>query len=111
MRFESDGAMATSILPTGGRGIPVSTRFQFVPPSCVMYTPLDGPPLYSCHVRCNSCHAPATSVFGSFASIDSAEQPVSAFTKSDGFHVVPPSVDLNTPRSCCGPVPRPTAHV
>ena len=48
--------------------------------------------------------------FGSFASIDSPEQPVFSSTKSDDVHVAPPSVLLKTPRSFCGPVPRPTAH-
>ena len=92
MRFESDGATATSILPTGGLGNPVSAFFQVAPPSRVMYTPLPGPPLYIAHVCITTCHVPAISTFGSFASIEMPEQPVFGSTNSTRSHVSPPSV-------------------
>jgi hypothetical protein len=46
IRLELDAAIATSILPTGGFGMPAetSTFFHVAPPSCVMCTPLPGVP-------------------------------------------------------------------
>src|SRR5262249_31731667 len=101
----------TSIFPTGDFGSPwPSMRFQLVPPSCVTKTPLPGPPLNIAQLCITACHVPATSVFGSCASMERPEQPVSGSTKRERVHVLPPSVVLKTPRSCCGPVRRPAAH-
>jgi hypothetical protein len=98
--FESDGAIATSILPTGGLGNPSSAFFQVAPPSRVMYTPLPSPPLNIAHVWTTTCHVPAMSTLGSLASIEMPEQPVSGLTNSTRSQVSPPLVVRYTPRSC-----------
>src|SRR2546429_9246108 len=49
-RLESEGAMATSILPTGGVGRPRVRRVHVVPPSREAYPPLPAPPLTMAHV-------------------------------------------------------------
>src|SRR5262245_47002587 len=92
IRFEFDGAMATSILPTGDFGNPFSSRAHVVPPSRDMYTPLPGPPLNMAHVCMTTSHAPAISTLGSLASIASPEHPVRSSTNSTRCHVLPPSV-------------------
>ena len=110
-RFESDGAMATSIFPTGDFGRPVCSTFrQVAPASCDTYIALDGPPLYIAYVCISTCHMPANSVPGSWASSVSPEQPVFASTKSERTQLRPPSTVRYTPRSCCGPVARPSTH-
>src|SRR5512143_3421804 len=72
--------------------------------------PLLGPPLNIAHVCITTCHAPANKTFGLRTSIVSPEHPVFSSTNSTCFHVLPPSVVRNTPRSCCGPVARPSAQ-
>src|SRR5690348_10062058 len=110
-RLEFDGATATSILPTGERGSPGSVmRDQVAPVSRDTYTPLPGPPLNMAHVCMTTSHVPAKSTPGLVASIERPEQPVFSLTNSTRFHVVPPSVVRNTPRSSCGPVARPSAQ-
>src|SRR6185312_6099984 len=112
MRCGLDGAMVTSILPSGGFGSPFSVvRCVHVwPLSCEMYTPLPAPPLSSAQVRTLNCHVPASTVSGFAGSMLSPLQPVSSLTNSVCFHVLPPSVVRNTPRSCCGAAPEPSAH-
>ena len=110
MRVPSEGAIWTSTLPNGDFGIPVVIFVHFAPPSFVRYTPLPGPPLFSTHVCCSTCHVPASSVSGFFASIDRPEQPVLGSTKRTRCQLAPPSVVLKTPRSSCGPVRRPDAQ-
>ena len=90
--------------------MPVSAFFQVLPPSCVRYTPLPGPPLNIAHVCSSTCHMPAISTSGWFGSIEMPEHPVFGSTKSDLSHVAPPSLVLYTPRSCCGAVTRPMTH-
>src|SRR5258708_25333716 len=90
--------------------MPLVTFVQWPPPSLVRYTPLPGPPLFSAHVCCSTCQVPASSVSGSFASIDRPEQPVFGATNSTRCQLAPPSVVLNTPRSSSGPVSRPAAQ-
>ncbi len=48
-------------------------------------------------------HIAAYMMRGLVASIDSSAAPVLSSTQSTFFHVAPPSVDLNTPRSGDGP--------
>src|SRR5262245_21922097 len=110
IRLASDAAIATSILPTGEDGKPLASFFQVAPASRVKYTALPGPPLLSTHVFSSTCHIPARSTFGSLLSIARPEHPVFWSAKSDRCQVRPPSVVLKTPRSCCGPVARPSAH-
>src|SRR5919197_5080390 len=95
-RFESERAMATSILPTGDLGRPFSPFFHVAPASRVTYTPLPGPPLNIAQVCISTCHMPATSTFGSCASMVRPEQPVLASANKERCHVSPPSVVLYT---------------
>ncbi len=90
-RLESEGAMATSILPTGGVGRPRVRRVHVVPPSREAYTPLPAPPLNMAQVCITTCHVPANNTVGSCASIARPEQPVFALTNSTRCHVLPPS--------------------
>src|SRR5690242_4666723 len=112
MRCGLDGAMVTSILPSGGFGNPFSVvRCVHVwPLSCEMYTPLPGPPLSSAQVRTLNCQVPASTVSGLPGSMLSPLQPVSSLTNRVCFQVLPPSVVRNTPRACCGVAPEPSAH-
>ena len=111
MRLEFDGAMATSILPTGDFGNPgCASRSQVVPPSFDRYTPLPGPPLNIAQVCITTSQVPASRRSGLLGSIDMPEQPVSGFTKSTRCQFFPPSIVRYTPRSCCGPVVRPSAQ-
>src|SRR5579875_245820 len=110
MRCGLEGAMVTSILPSGGVGNPLVRCVHVRPLSCERYTPLPGPPLSSAQVRPVTCHVPASTVSGLPGSMLSPLQPVCSLTKSVRFHVLPPSVVRNTPRSCCGLLPRPSAH-
>ena len=111
MRFESDGAMATSILPTGGFGMPA---LALRPGRAAVARQVDAA-ARARRSRTGACasrtsHVPARSTSGFFASIEMPEHPVFASTNSTRFHVAPPSVVLKTPRSCCGPVVRPSAQ-
>ena len=53
---------------------------------------------------------PANSTAGLCGSSVSPEQPVFSSTNSTRVQVLPPSIVRYTPRSCCGPVARPSAH-
>src|SRR5215510_2037846 len=76
MRLLSEGAICTSIFPTGDFGRPFDSFVHFAPPSFVMYTALPGPPLVCTHVCCSACQKPASRTFGFFASIERPEHPV-----------------------------------
>src|SRR6478672_674834 len=92
-RRESLGATATSILPNGDLGRPGCCTFvQVVPPSRDTYSPLPGPPLYIAQVCISTCHIPANSTDGCFASIVSPEQPVFWSTNNTRCQVLPASV-------------------
>src|SRR6185437_4605331 len=112
MRCGFEGAMDTSILPSGGFGSPLAVVrcVQVCPLSCEMYTPLPGPPLSSAQVRTLNCQVPASTVSGWPGSMLSPLQPVSSLTNSVCFQVLPPSVVRNTPRSRCGAAPEPSAQ-
>src|SRR6185437_12673447 len=102
--------MATSILPRGDFGRPLSSRVQVTPLSREVNTPLPGPPPFCCQVRWETCQVPANNTLGLPGSMLRPEQPVSWLTNSVRFQVLPPSVVRNTPRSCCGAEARPSAH-
>ncbi len=93
IRLEFDGAIATSILPTGDFGRPGCTIFfQVVPPSFEMWMPLPGPPLNMAQVCITTSHVPAIRMSGLFASMARPDTPVSGLTKSTRCQVAPPSV-------------------
>src|SRR6185437_11974894 len=112
MRCGLEGAMVTSILPSGGFGSPLAAVrcVQDWPLSCERYTPLPGPPLSSAQVRTLNCQVPASTVSELPGSMLRPLQPVSSLTNSVCFQVLPPSVVRNTPRSCCGAAPEPSAQ-
>ena len=85
-------------------------RVHFDPPSRETNTPLPGPPLNIAHVCISTCQVPANSVRGLLGSIARPEQPVFSSTNRTRSQCWPPSVVRKTPRSCCGPVVRPTAQ-
>jgi len=99
-----DSAMATAILPTGVVGSPCPVRrFQVVPPSRDMNSPLPRPPLNWPHVLMSICHMPARRIRGFRGSIAMSEAPVFSSTNSTLSQVFPPSTVRKTRRSGCGP--------
>src|SRR5919106_5378628 len=91
IRLPSDGAIATSVLPYGGRGSPgCSIRLNERPPLREMYMPLPIPPLCSTCVCSSISHVSASTMFGSCCDICSPEQPVFSFTNSTCCQVRPP---------------------
>src|SRR5688500_12787936 len=102
------GSAADTVTPTlpqivGGRPGFFVSSVQVLPPSVVLNRPPPGPPLESeCGVR-NTSQNPAYRTSGFFASIVRSTAPVLSFRKRMRFHVLPPLVVLNTPRSGFGP--------
>src|SRR5690348_1168782 len=112
MRCGLDGAMVTSILPSGGFGRPfcVVRCVHVWPLSCEMYTPLPSPPLSSAQVRTLNCQVPASTVSGLPGSMLSPLQPVSSLTNSVCFQVLPPRSEERRVGKECGAAPDPSAH-
>ncbi len=68
-----------------------------------------GPPLMMSQPLRKPRYIPAYTSFGFDMLIATTRAPVSLFTKSVFFHVLPPSAVLNTPRSAFGPNGEPSA--
>ena len=97
--------MSTPILPNGLSGMPglKVISFQVSPPSIVFHRPLRPPPAFIPHgVRWN-LHIDANRMRGFDGSMVRSVAPVESLRKSTFFHVLPPSVVRNTPRSAFGP--------
>src|SRR3990172_1775699 len=111
IRLPFDGAIATSVLPYGDFGSPgCVTLVNVLPPSRDMWIPLPAPPLWSTCVWRYICHVPAITTVGSCCDICRPEQPVCSSTNSTCCQLLPASSVRKTPRSFCGPVPRPSAQ-
>src|SRR5690348_13925017 len=98
------GDTATPIFPTMPVGRPLARvmSVQVSPPSVDLNSPLPGPPLDICHSLRYASHIVAYITFGSFGSIEMSSAPVSGPRYSTLRHVLPPSVDLKSPRSSLG---------
>src|SRR5579863_5761159 len=97
-------ATSTPIRPRTPPGRPGLREMfdQCAPPSVLLYRPLPGPPSSSDQgVRC-ACHIAAYRTLGSRGSITRPMAPVLSSTKRILFQLLPPSVDLKTPRSGFG---------
>src|SRR5215204_3663050 len=105
MRFGLAGEMSTPILPNGRAGRPGLNEIsvQLSPPSVVFQSPLRPPPWFRLHgVRWNF-HIDANRIRGLVGSIVRSIAPVESSRNRTFFHVRPPSVVRNTPRSALGP--------
>src|SRR5260370_42269065 len=84
-------------------GSPPLSLLHVSPPSMVLYKPLDGPPPLKPQGVRRRWYMAAYRVLGLFRSIAMSVAPVSSLTKRTLCHVLPPSIDLYTPRSLLGP--------
>src|SRR5689334_20865749 len=105
MRFGRAAEIEMPILPSGLFGMPGLNviSFHVSPPSVVFHKPLRPPPAFMPQgVRWNF-HIDAKRMRGFDGSIVRSIAPVESSRKSTFFHVLPPSVVRNTPRSAFGP--------
>src|SRR5579862_46665 len=98
----SDRDVPNAMRPYGPSGKPSCRRVHVSPPSVDRHRPLPFPPLSSFHGKRRTCHMPAKRTLGLPGSITRSPVPVVSFTNSTFFHVWPPSVVRNTPRSALG---------
>ena len=87
--------------PAGRPGLRVIS-VQVSPPSVLLNKPLPGPPLDIWYSLRYASHSAAYITFGLERSNAMSMAPVFSSRNSTFFHVVPPSVLLNTPRSGLG---------
>src|SRR6185312_56624 len=88
--------------PYGPSGRPSCSRVHVSPPSVERQSPLPFPPFSRFHGKRRTCHMPAKSTLGLPGCITRSLVPVVSFTNNTFFHVLPPSVVRNTPRSALG---------
>src|SRR5262245_54237246 len=88
------------IVPRGSPG--ALTFFQVRPPSVLLYIALPGPPPLNPHAVRWRWYIAAQRLFALLGSITSSVAPVFSSTYNVLFHVLPPSVVMNTPRSAFG---------
>src|SRR4030095_15851698 len=82
-----------------GNPLAVLVRFVHVlPASVLLYRPLPAPPLESDHGVRPACQTATYMTSGLDGSNWKSTAPVESFTNRILFHVLPPSVDLNSPR-------------
>ena len=105
------GAMAIPIRPKFPFGKPsLSVNFfQVLPPSCVICNEDPSPPELKNQGSRLCSHMATNSLFGFVGSMTMSATPVLLFVNNILFHVFPPSVVLNTPRSGCSPQGEPIA--
>src|SRR5437660_2285689 len=96
------------ITPAGRPGLRVIS-VQVSPASVDLKRPLPGPPLDICHDTRYASQRAAYITLGLRRSIARSIAAVLLSRKSTFFHVLPPSVDLNTPRSGFGAAGCPNA--
>jgi hypothetical protein len=75
---------------------------QVSPPSVLLKSPLPGPPLDIWYSLRYASQSDAYITFGLVASIEISTAPVRSLRESTCRQVLPPSVDLYTPRSWLG---------
>src|SRR5688572_15638702 len=104
-------ATSMSIFPMSFDGRPFVRRDQVSPPSVDLKRPpsVAGPPLMMSQPLRNPRYIPAYSSLGFAGLIASTRAPVELLTKRVFFHVLPPSIVLNSPRSSFGPKGEPSA--
>src|SRR5579859_7098866 len=91
--------MSIPIRPILPVGRPPLRRVHLSPPSSVLYTALSGPLSTICHGFRSLSYIAAYRVEGDCRLMTRSIAPTPSLTKRIFFHVLPPSVVLNTPRS------------
>src|SRR5689334_22871840 len=88
--------------PFSGSPLLREISVQCSPPSVLLNSPEPGPPDDIWYSLRYASHIAAYITFGLLRSMEMSIAPVLSSRKSTFFHVFPPSVDLNTPRSALG---------
>src|SRR6516165_2677187 len=102
--------MSSEMRPSEPVGRPGLERRVHVSPASVDFQmPLPGPPPFMQHALRRRWYVEAYRILALVGSITRSFAPVSSSTVRTAFHVLPPSVVLNTPRSPPGPHRLPVA--
>src|SRR4029078_13080058 len=97
------GLIPSPTRPISTVGNPLVSFVHFAPPSVDLKTPLSGPPPINWPTWRRRCSIATYNVSGFFGAITMSVAPLFSVPGSTFFHVAPPSVVLNSPRS---PPPR-----